>query len=221
MNQISNNLANVDTTGYKKENNTFWEILISKNGNPERVGKGVKVITNHQPGSAKATDSPLDLMINGDGYFKIQAPQGVRYTRAGNFSLNGQKQLVTSSGYLVLGEGGSIVLDGSKVAIGSDGTVNVDGRPVDRLAIVNFTDPESLTKEGQNFFRLKDAAIAEEVPEEFEVQQGFLETSNVNTISEMTAMMDLYRNYESQQRVISVIDSMNGDAVSRLGRLAS
>ena len=95
MNQITNNLANVDTVGYKRENLTFWEMLFRTESHHERVGKGIKQLTNFQQGAARLTGNPTDVLLEGRGFFKVQTPQGIRYTRAGNFALNSTGQLVT------------------------------------------------------------------------------------------------------------------------------
>ena len=86
MNQISNNLANVDTSGYKKENITFWEMMFSAADKSPRVGKALKVITDHSQGSVESTGNALDFAINGDGFFKVQTPEGTRYSRNGNLA---------------------------------------------------------------------------------------------------------------------------------------
>ncbi|MBU0479534.1 MAG: flagellar basal-body rod protein FlgF [Proteobacteria bacterium] len=220
MNQISNNLANVDSAGYKRESNTFHEVLIKHMDRPPRVGKGVKVITDHSQGTLEPTANPLDVAISGEGFFRVQTPDGVRYTRAGNFQLNREGQLATSNGHLVLGESGTIVIEGERVTVTSTGAVIVDDAEVARLQVVRFADPALLEKEGLNLFRPVGDEGGEEAATDFTVQQGYLEGANVNTIVEMTAMMDLYRDYESQQRVIRVVDEMNSDTVSRVGRLA-
>ena len=220
MNQISNNLANVDSAGYKRENNTFQEMLIERMDRPSRVGKGVHVITDHSQGTLEPTANPLDVAISGEGFFRVQTPEGVRYTRAGNFQLNREGQLVTSNGHLVLGESGTVVIEGERVTITSKGAVVVDDAEVARLQIVKFADKELLEKEGLNLFRSLGDEGGGEAADNFTIQQGYVEGSNVNTIVEMTAMMDLYRDYEAQQKVIRVFDDVDSEAVSRVGRLA-
>lgn len=219
MNQISNNLANVDTPGYKKENITFWEMLYKADGNGPRVGKALKVITDQEQGTTSLTGRDLDFAILGDGFFKIQTPRGDRYTRAGNFQLNSLNQLTTPDGSLVMGAGGPLVLEGDKIVIDDQGRVSVDGEEVDQLAIVSFADTNDLEKEGGNFFRVKNAKVREEVPVEFVLHQGTLETSNVNSVLEMTEMIDLQRAYETQQKIIITINEVDGDAVRKVGRL--
>jgi flagellar basal-body rod protein FlgG len=219
MDQIANNLANVDTAGYKKEDITFWEMMFRAADQRPRVGKALQVLTSHEQGSAKETNNPLDFTINGDGFFKIQTASGVRYTRNGNFTLNSQGQLSTQDGNLVLGDGGPIVLADQNIQVGRDGQITAGGVAVNRLSVVTFPDVNGLEKEGTNLFRPQDAT-AQEVPVEApSVQQGYLEGSNVNIVSEMTEMIDLQRAYQSQQKAIQTTDDIDQQSTSRVGKL--
>ena len=219
MDQVSNNLANVDTNGFKKENVTFWEMLYTASDQRQRVGKAMKVITDHAQGIIELTGNPLDLAINGKGFFKVQTPQGIRYTRAGNFFRNDQSQLVTPNGHMVMGQGGEITIQGDEISIDHYGKINVDGKEMGQLEVVTFADLNVLQKEGENNFRLVDERAQELTPEFLEVRQGYLETSNVSTVVEMTAMIDLHRAYEAQQKSVHAIDSLNDKAVNSVGKL--
>lgn len=219
MNQIANNLANVDTTGFKKENITFWEMMFKAHDNRNRVGKGLKVITNHAPGATRLTGNQLDMAIEGNGFFKVQTPDGIRYTRAGNFRLNDAGQMITPDGFLVMGEGGPVVIEGKNVTVNLKGGIIVDGELVNQMAIAGFEDLSVLKKEGLNLFRLKDATIQEQPIQNFQVQQGYLEEANVDITTELTEMIDLQRAYEAQQKVVQTIDDMDGQAISRVGKL--
>ncbi|MCX5864925.1 MAG: flagellar basal-body rod protein FlgF [Deltaproteobacteria bacterium] len=217
LNQVTNNLANVDTPGFKKETVTFDEMLYQANRSRQRVGKGLRIDTIHQQGVVQKTDAPLDLAISGDGFFKVETPAGVRYTRAGNFQRNNEGLLVTTNGYPVLGEAGPVTITGTKVDVASDGRLYVDGVQVNRLAVAT-ADPKALKKEGENLFRLVDGA-AEEASPNAQLMQGHLEKSNVNTVTEMTEMIDLYRAYEGQQKMIRAVDDMDDLAVRKVGSL--
>ncbi|MBU4118136.1 MAG: flagellar basal-body rod protein FlgF [Proteobacteria bacterium] len=217
LNQVTNNLANVDTPGFKKETVTFDEMLYQVNRTRQRVGKGLRTNTVHQQGVIQKTDAPFDLAISGDGFFKVQTPAGDRYTRAGNFQRNNEGLLITANGYPVLGEGGPITITGKKVDVAQDGTLFVDGTKIDRLASATV-DPQALKKEGENLFRLMEGAV-EEAPTNFQVMQGHLEKSNVNTVTEMTEMIDLYRAYEGQQKMIRAVDDLDDLAVRKVGSL--
>ena len=218
LNQVSNNLANVDTPGFKKETVTFDEMLYQANRFRQRVGKGLHINTVHQQGVVQKTDAPLDLAISGDGFFRVETPAGIRYTRAGNFQRNNEGLLVTADGYPVLGEAGPITITGNKVDVSRDGRIFIDGVQTNRLA-VSTADPQALKKEGENLFRLAEGA-AEGEPQNVNILQGHLEKSNVNTVTEMTEMIDLYRAYEGQQKMIRAVDDLDDLAVRRVGSLA-
>lgn len=218
LNQVTNNLANVDTPGFKKETVTFDEMLYQANSARQRVGKALRINTVHQQGVVQKTDAPLDLAIAGDGFFRVQTPVGVRYTRAGNFQRNNEGLLVTANGYPVLGEAGPVTITGNRFEVASDGRLSVDGVQVNRLTVVTV-EPQSLKKEGENLFRLAEGA-AEEASPNFQLLQGHLEKSNVNTVTEMTEMIDLYRAYEGQQKMIRAVDDLDDLAVRRVGSLA-
>jgi len=221
LNQVSNNLANVDTAGYKKESVTFDEMLYNVTRNRQRVGKALNILTSHQQGVTEQTGNALDVALAGPGFFKIDTPQGARYTRAGNFELNADGQLRMPNGGLVIGEGGPIVVDGNEVTIDRTGRVQVDGQVVNQLSIVTFADLRDLEKEGENLFRLKNQTAQEQAVEAPEVKQGFIERANVNTVEEMTELIDLQRAYEGQQKMIHAIDDIDNLAVRRVGSLNS
>lgn len=220
LSQVTNNLANVDTAGYKKDGVTFWEMLYEASHNRQRVGKGLKILTSQDQGVVQETNNPFDLAISGKGFFKVQTPEGIRYTRAGNFHLNPQNQLANGDGHLVLGDGGPISILGSTFTVTDDGRLFSDGEPINSVSVVSFEDPSVLEKEGNSLYRPKDGTVQEQIPEGYQVKQGFLEKSNVNTITEMTEMIDLYRAFESQQKMIRTIDDIDDQAVRRVGSLA-
>jgi flagellar basal-body rod protein FlgF len=220
MNQITNNLANVDTVGYKKENITFWEMMFTASDNRQRVGKALKPLISHAQGGINTTGNPLDLAINGEGFFQVQTPDGIRYTRNGNFTLNAEGQLSSHDGSLVLGDGGPIALASENVQIGRDGLITANGQVINQLSLVNFEDLNSLEKDGQTFFRIKDNTNAQAIPvETANIQQGHLEGANLNIVSEMTEMIDLQRAYQTQQKVIQTIDDLDSQSITRVGKL--
>jgi flagellar basal-body rod protein FlgF len=218
LNQVTNNLANINTNGYKREDITFWEMLYTANDNQERVGKALKTVTNQDQGPAETTGNPLDFLISGEGFFKLQTPDGIRYSRTGNFSVNNQGQLITPQGHLVLGEGGPIVINGEEISVSQDGAFHVDNQAIGRLAITSFADGDSLEKDGTNLFRLTDTGQEIEATN-YQIQQGALEGSNVNTVTEMANMLKLHRAYESQQKIIQTFDEMDSKAINSVGKL--
>ncbi len=220
LEQITNNLANVDTAGYKKEDITFWEMLYSTDHQDSRVGKAIHNVTDMRPGVFEETANPLDFAIGGNGFFKVQTPAGVRYTRAGQFMANNEGQLITPNGDLVLGDGGPLLVNGENISVTDDGNITVDGQQRGILAVVTFANLADLEKQGQNLFALTGEG-QEEPALTFSVKQGYLEKSNVSTMTELTAMIDLNRAYETQQRIIRTMDDMDDKAISRVGRLNS
>jgi len=216
-NIIANNLANAETAGFKKEVPAFSQIL-AQAGDRFKVQEDVDLRISFLPGDIRKTGNGLDLAIEGQGFFKIKTPQGVRYTRGGNFTLNKNKVLVNSEGFPVLGEGGEITIDGKNVTVKTDGSIAVGPNEVGKIALVTFPDLGVLQKEGHNLLKPADE------PEELRVQdpqifQGALETSNVNPIEEMLDLLDAHRSYEACLKVIQSDDSLDSKAVNDLGRV--
>jgi len=204
---ISNHLANADTNGFKADILTFDQILKDN------------LTTDFRPGDIVSTANPLDLALTDEGFFTVQTPYGVRYTRDGNFSLDSQGTLVTQSGDTVLGDGGPIVIDGTDIAVGPDGEMRVDGESVGRLKIVTFKSLQNLRKEGASLYAYNGPISDETLPQTVSVQQRALERSNVSTVVEMTKMIETMRNYESFQKVIQSLDETNAKAVNEVGKL--
>jgi flagellar basal-body rod protein FlgF len=214
---IGNNLANINTTGYKKDN-AFVE-LMKDAGNvvaqPTTDGAPVfvKAYTDLQNGSLNQTNNRLDVAIQGRGFFTIDTPQGIRYTRNGNFSLSVDGTVVTNEGYPVQGVGGRIQLpdlhrlSSVDLSIAENGEMMIDKRIIAQLRIADFDDLTGLTKEGHSMF-------VAEVPERSAVmngtdtilRQGYLEESNVNGLEEMVMMIEIQRAFEAEQKSIQMLD---------------
>ena len=173
--------------------------------------------TDFTQGGLKSTGSTLDVAIDGDGFFEIATPKGTQFTRLGSFTIDGNGQLVTKDGYPVLldGEPGSdpssriIKLQGGKVEVQANGDITENGNLIGKLSVVNIPNKQSLDKVGNLRFTFKSNARPEilSVPNP-RLQQGFLETSNVNIIREMTDMIGTTRVFESTQKAISAYDQM-------------
>ena len=209
---ITNNLANANTTGFKRD---FASIL--------QVDSGVDVGTrvDLSPGDMMTTGNNLDVAINGPGFFEIQTPNGLRYTRNGSFNLNANGELMTKDGMPVLSSNGSTINVGrGKVSIQEGGVVTVDGNETATLKIVTFSDPSKLQKEGLNRVNYNgDATGVQDVPAP-QVTSGALERSNVNAIDEMIHLMSAYREFEAVQRTLkTLMTDMNGKLTQELGRL--
>ena len=218
FNLIANNLSNIQTAGFKKDVPVFSKILSQSTDRFGGSGNLVSV-TLFQQGDLQRTGNELNLAIEGEGFFKVQTPYGVRYTRNGNFALNQAGVLIDGNGFPVMGRRDEIGLRGGKtIQVQSNGTVQVDGQEVDRISLVTFTDLQAIQKEGHTYFR------AAEGQEEIEassgqVVQGSLESANVNGIEEMIRLIDAQRSFEACQRVIRAQDELNGKAVNELGRV--
>ncbi len=210
---IANNLANAETTGFKRDFGTILEME-----NTYQVGTSVDL----SPGDLVATQNPLDVAINGSGFFAVETPQGVRYTRAGDFALSDKGDLVTKDGMPVLSSSDSPIHIGEGVVtIQGDGVVSADGVEVATLKVVNFKTTEGLEKEGFHRFVWNGSPQdIEDVPEPT-LKNGFLERSNVNSVNEMVHLMAAYRDFESVQRAVkTLVTDMNTKLIQELGKIS-
>lgn len=219
LNVIINNLSNSHTFGFKKDVSVF-KGMVSKTLDRLKGEETGETVTSYQPGEIQTTGNPLDVAIDGEGFFKISTPNGIRYTRAGNFKLNNEKVLVNANGFPVMGRRGEIILNGKTIAIEKDGSIKIDGNEVDKIVPVTFPDTNHLRKEGNTLVKL---AVPEEEETETEVTQsqvlqGSLEASNVNPMEEMIKMLDAQRIFESCLKIIQSNDELNSRAVNDLGR---
>lgn len=220
MEVLSNDMANVDTVGFKKQRVTFEEYLLSQPRDPARAAKGEVVKTDFSQGTIHKTGNPLDLAIEGEGFFVVQTPAGKRYTRAGNFTLDARHQLVTQQGYPVLGGGAPIVLEdttGKGIWLSIDGRFYVDETDAGQIDVVTFEDPGRLEKAGANLYVPTDYS-GPEMPVQSSVRQGYLEDSNVNPVEAMVGLIDLYRAYEAEQKAVQIMDQLDGRAANDVGK---
>jgi flagellar basal-body rod protein FlgF len=231
---LANNIANVNTAGFKKDNTmcrAFPEMLISRLGevktNPDGarqsmppvviggLGTGAvvdRVITDFSQGNTKKTDNPFDLALNGEGYFAIQTPQGERYTRDGCLKLNNEGVLTTNQGYPVLDQNDSpITIDGD-FTVNSQGDIVSDGEIITTLKIVDFADPQVLQKEGAHMRSQGPYELAANP----QVVQGYMEDSNVNAVKEMVNLISVVRAYESLQKVVQAEDETVAAAIDQV-----
>ena len=236
---LSNNLANVNTVGFKKDRGRFQAFSLSETNNNKELAVSsdrsqapaywmqYSSYTDFSSGEMKKTGSQFDLALTGKGFFCVETPDGVRYTRRGDFTVDKDEVLVTQEGWPVLGEGGEIKIkmakpseDKREFSVSEDGFVTVDGSQVDRLRIVDFTNASGLEKAGHNFYRAVNPNALEDMDEDFRVSQGFLELSNVDVVRMMTEMIEVLRGYESYQKTIRSIDDMNAKMINEVGRTA-
>lgn len=206
----ANNIANASTTGFKAERLIYSAIEAAKKGSGDRqkivAGVQTSSATDFSAGALRETGRSLDVAIDGDAFLQIETARGTRYTRAGNLTLDASGQLVTHNGDLVVGDGGAITVPpGGEISIGEDGTLSVGKNSFGKLKLVRFDNPTAaLTKEGDSLFALTGS----EQPQDnvnSRVQQGALESSNINTVSEMVAMINNNREFESLQKSMSLL----------------
>lgn len=223
MDIAANNLANVATTGFKADAMLLEEI--SNTGaeaadTPRDIFfvRDIGLVRNMSQGPIAMTGNPLDVAIEGEGFFTIQGPDGPLYTRDGAFTLTGDGRLVTSEGRAVLDSGGApITLDpqGETPSIGRDGVIRVAGVEAGRIGVASFAAPGALLKVGDNLWDAQDQA-----PGTFEgvTLQGALEGSNVRPVVELTRLIEISRAYQNAARVVSGADELRQRAIQQLGR---
>lgn len=220
---IAANLANVNTVGYKGDrvvNETFADLFLSNMNNGRPIGNlnlGTRVagvVTDFSQGAMRATQNLLDVAIGGDGFFKVQTPNGISYTRAGQFTRTADGFLVTQRGDYVLGANNQRVRIGTaEPMISSDGRVYANGALVGQISVVTL-DIANARKAGDNLWQGTETGG---MPPNTSLQQGFVEGSGVNSIKEMVNMITTLRSYESAQRVVTSIDGTLDKAVNSIG----
>lgn len=248
LDTIANNLANANTTAFKKDRQVFNEYLTSYEKMPDtmevpRVPASVEsfydmnggdksyvdaagTYTNFTQGNLKNTGSPLDIAIEGKGFFEVLTPQGLRWTRNGSFLIDGTGRLVTKEGYPVLRDGAqdptqrSIVIGDRNVMVSDRGDIYQGENLLGKLAIANFADADQLQKQGNSLYKLKENSSAAPTPaSEYKLHQGYVEGSNVNVVEEMTDMIAAQRLFETTQQAVKAYDHMDEKLISGVGKL--
>ncbi len=224
---ISNNIANVNTSGFKAERMAF-EVAVPEGSYSNmpipQADSNVSPLAENHPfildatfvnggttvidfseGPLQKTDNPLHLSLKGDGFFVLETPEGTKYTRSGSFIVSPEGLVTTLEGHSLQGEGGAITLGGGVLNIDSTGNIEEDGEAVDVVKIVDFVKPYALKKD-ENGLYIADENV-EEVPVQGSmVMQGYLELSNVSVIKEMVSMIETTRAYESYLKAIQAFD---------------
>lgn len=244
---LSNNLANASTSGFKKDTaigKNFHDILVDRVGDRTkdgefaspvpigRLGLGSFILqtgTRLSSGSLRHTGSMLDVAIMGDGFFTVQTPQGIRYTRQGSFVQDAEGRLSTPEGHLVLVDGQPIGEKGMRLEISDEGDVLQDGISLGKLDVATSAEIGNMRKEGSVLWvraNIEDA-VQLVVPQRdagdprgpFQLRSGFLESSNVEPVLEMVDLITTMRSYESNQKAIHTQDETLGKTVNEVGRL--
>jgi flagellar basal-body rod protein FlgF len=223
--QIANNLANINTTGFKQSGlflKSYQKYLANdlQQPNVNREIKADEVYIDYSEGSPQQTDNPLDLCIKGTGFFSVMTAEGIQYTRNGNFSLDNEGYLVASDGSKVLGRDGYIQVEHEfPVTINEKGEVSQQGSVRASLKIIDFEKPYKLLRCGESRFKPEQEIGSERISTGYTVKQGYLESANVNAISNMVQMIAAYRNFEADQRALLAQDQTLDKSVNMVGRM--
>lgn len=230
---LSHNIANMETPGFKQILTTISDFMpdhaVYVNGpvgtnSMNYVGNlGLGSQLGHEfmdftEGAFEQTDNPLDFAIQGNGFFRVQTPDGQRYTRDGRFLRDANNNLVTVDGYKVLDANGqAIQLPAGEVSVSSDGNIAVNGQQVAQLGFGVFQNPRTELQHTEgNLFTGPAASTSQDVPR---VQQGYLEASNTNPSQVMTQLVEVARSYEAAQKLVQNNDELLGKSIPSLGRI--
>jgi flagellar basal-body rod protein FlgF len=220
LDRLAADIANSGTAGYKAErsgtaavNRPFAAILESAVDAAPLPSK-----IDFRPGQLATTGRDLDLAVEGPGFFAIQTPAGVRYTRNGHFDLKGDGTLVTGDGMPVLGDSGPMKLGNGAVAVLPDGTITSGGSSAGKLQVVDFADYQGLSREENGRFRAADGLATKPVAQQL-VKSGSLEQANVSVVERMASLAEVTRGFEALQRGLSLMaNDIDARAISELGR---
>jgi flagellar basal-body rod protein FlgG len=205
MNTVANNLANLNTTGYKRLI-PFTEVM-----SKYEPGK-INQLTDFKDGELISTQNALDLAIGGDAFFSVQTETGIKFTRNGKLSISDDGYLVNETGNRVLGHSGEINLSKFKLesnpelVISDNGEIKIGDRRVDKLLIAEIENKQLLVHDENSNFILKQGNFNIADDKNYKVVQGYLEGSNVNPIMEMESMIKTSKNYETSQKIINYLD---------------
>ncbi len=219
MQAVANNIANAVTTGYRQEGLVFSEhVTRVKDGPSVSMATANVRATSFAQGTLTQTGGALDLAIEGEGFFLIETPNGERLTRAGNFTLSAEGDLVTLDGHRVLDAGGAPVFvppDTGAPGISSDGTISANGQLIGQIGLVRPIDPLDMIREGGVMFRTEGET---EPVLEGRMLQGFVENANVDPISQVARMVEVQRSYELGQSFLDAENERIRDALKALTR---
>lgn len=225
---LTNNLANNETPGFKADH-----LVVARSTPQAQTPDPIPFPSGYQPtgvevtahftdfsqGPIRPTGADLDAALNGPGFFVVQTPGGPRYTRAGNFTLNRDGELVTHGGHRVQGDAGPIRIGNGPVEIDRQGAISEGGRVVGRLRVVDFPQPYALEKEAGQLFRPRDETVTPVAPRETEVIAGHREASNLGVVESVVGLIDTLRTFEAYQRMLQAMESTVGRAANELGRV--
>lgn len=216
---MTNNLANAGTPGFKARHFRVLKTPEEENIASANPQSSNNIFVDFSQGMSGKTDNPLDLCIQGEGFFVVQTKEGQAFTRKGDLTVNKLNQIVTQTGDPVVGKGGPIVLTGGKINISENGSVYVDGGQIGSLKIVDFENRQALINVGGGLYRDPGTAGIKKV-ENPDISSGFIELSNVNIVREMADMIDIHRSFENYQKIIQTLSELDKLSTGRIGRVA-
>lgn len=251
LDTISNNIANVNTPGFKRDEQVFREYLSVAEKPPELANttkipdsiesfydqQGIDVsfvdphatYTDHAQGRLIGTGNPMDVALDGQGFFEVMTPEGLRVTRQGGFMIDGNGQLATKEGFLVMAEAepgadpaGRVIqtTGNAPLTIAENGQVYEGNELLGRVSVVDVPNKDSLSKVGNGFYTFKSGFQPELVNvQNPNMRQGFIESSNVNIVKEMADMITATRVFETSKKAIDAYDSMNDKLMNNVPRL--
>jgi len=227
MDQISNNLANINTIGFKADESAFSTKLSDQmRGQDSRTQPSAylaagKSFVDTSEGIIRQTDNPLDFAIQGNGYFRVQQKNGEEaYTRAGNFMLSNGGGLVNQSGLPVLDSNGApIVVPQGNVSGAKDGTISVDGKKIATLGIVQIDNPSQIKKIGGTLFITDLNNVTRGRPKSTTVNHGAVEQSNVNAILSMAKMVDATRSFQNMMKIVEIYNQQSSQLTEKVARV--
>ncbi len=218
---VANNVANMNTTGFKGEAPLFTEFLVEpRKDESYSMVQDKATVRDLSNGPITNTGNTLDVALEGNGYFALDTLNGPRYTRAGNFTLDSTGTLVNAGGLPVLDTNGNRINLPARtkdITIGEDGTIATETGPVARIQVVRFDVPQKLIPVGNTLYATDEKPIADEATT---VRQGALEGSNVQGVVEMTKMIDVARSYETVQKILQAEHERLRNAYAKLSRLS-
>jgi flagellar basal-body rod protein FlgF len=215
---LAENLANASTPGFKTQR-LFMSLLKESVMNGEAVDNKVYgIYTDFTQGPVDVTDRPLDFAIQGEGFFAVETDSGEKYTRAGNFTLDEEGTLTTSTGDVVMGTSGPVTIENQNFTVSAEGKVMVDGAEIGAIKVVTFQDPGSLIRKG-NYFEAGGQAPVESEMVDTKVLQGALERANVSPIDEMVDMIAVQRGFEAEQTTIRLQHESARKLIERAGNV--
>ncbi len=226
MDVIANNIANASTTAYKSERIVFQDYLFNMEGKSPKNLRDVRMVLDYgilpdmKAGALQSTGNPLDIALEGEGFFVVEDDQGNRlYSRSGKLGKNDAGELVTQSGARVLGTNDQPIMldpDEAQITISDDGTITTENGEVARIQMIGLASYQGLARRGDGLFATEQPELP---PQNLRILQGMLEGSNVNTIQQITEMMTVLRAYQTMERSLSDYSDLRSSAIDRLARV--